>query len=98
MNIKHNWQFWRFERVSKIHWGDDVKVKEYLTWVWEQLKIKRYEDWYAVTNQVNWFYILFLPVEIIFVGYWKSPIKARRIDKSSVQILSRISMEPQHSQ
>lgn len=53
VTMKHPWQFWKFDRVSKLHWSDDTKVREYLTWLWQQLEIKQYEDWYSITYQVR---------------------------------------------
>ena len=49
----YKWLPWKFKQAPKGFWKDENNIKEYMNWLSEKLNIKKMEDWYAVSNEVN---------------------------------------------
>jgi len=45
------WYEWLFDATSRGFWKDRRNHRRYLEWLGQQLGIKRFEDWYHVTNK-----------------------------------------------
>ena len=50
----YNWLPWKFNHAPKGFWSNENNVKEYMNWLSERLNIKTMEDWYRVTEKVNY--------------------------------------------
>jgi hypothetical protein len=46
---EHQWQEWRFSKVSKGFWKDQANVKRYLEWLAPKIGVAKMEDWYSVS-------------------------------------------------
>jgi hypothetical protein len=46
-----DWQLWRFQHASYGLWNNQIKCKEHIHWLENQLGIQRLEDWYTKTSR-----------------------------------------------
>src|SRR3569623_603660 len=46
----HEWNEWLFRQAPLRFWADQRNHRRYMTWLAAQLKIRRPEDWYRVSN------------------------------------------------
>lgn len=44
------WFPWLFTQIPIGYWASRANHKKYLDWLWDELNLKRFEDWYNVSN------------------------------------------------
>jgi very-short-patch-repair endonuclease len=47
----YKWIPWKFERVSNNFWDDEENQRNYIKWLFKELKYETIEDWYKINQQ-----------------------------------------------
>jgi hypothetical protein len=48
---EHRWMRWKFVRMGQRDWQDLNLQREYLSWAYNELKLKSLDDWYSVSKK-----------------------------------------------
>lgn len=48
----YDWLPWQFAKAPSQYWNNKENVLKFFSWVYKELKLTCFEDWYKVTFQV----------------------------------------------
>jgi hypothetical protein len=49
---EHEWLEWKFSKASKSFWEDEIRRKQYMSWLKRHLNYSKPEDWYKLNRRV----------------------------------------------